>query len=90
MQDELDGQLRRQFALSHRPLADAQFVARVTGQLHARASLDSALRVLNGSVRAILSGLAVGITAPLRLRHAGLLALAAAAVAVCTALQSSL
>jgi hypothetical protein len=90
MQDELDGQLLRHFAASQRPLADAQFLAQVTQQLHARAGADAVARVFHGVVRAILGGLAVGIAAPLRLRYAGLVALAAAAVTLATALVSSL
>jgi hypothetical protein len=90
MRDELDGQLLRHFAASQRPLADAQFVAQVTRQLHARAGVDTVLRVFHGAVRAILGGLAVGITAPLKLRYAGLLALAAAAVTLGSALLCSL
>jgi hypothetical protein len=90
MRDELDGQLFGAFAAGQRPLADAQFVAQVRRQLHARAGVDALARVLNGAVRAILGGLAVGIAAPLRLRYAGLLALAAAAITLGAALVSSL
>jgi hypothetical protein len=39
-------------------------------------------------IATILSGLATGIAAPLRLRHAGLLAIAATAITLWTALQS--
>ena len=90
MRDELDGQLLRHFAVSQRPLADAEFVERVTRQLHARAGVDRVVWTLQGAVRAILTGLRVGIAAPLRLRHAGLVALAAAAVTLGSVLLSSL
>ena len=83
---ERDPSLLREFALSQRPLADAQFVAQMTRQLQARAGADAAVRVLHGAVRAVLTGLAVGIAAPLRLRYAGLAALAAAAVTLGSAL----
>jgi hypothetical protein len=43
---------------------------------------------LGSIVATILSGLATGIAAPLRLRHAGLMTLAAAVVTLWTALQS--
>jgi len=90
MRDELDGRLLRHFARSQWPLADARFVAGVSARLHARAGRDTLIRVLHGAVRAILTGVQVGIAAPLRLRHAGLVALAAAAVALCTIVASSL
>lgn len=90
MRDELDGQLLRRFAASQRPLADAQFVAQVMRQLHTRSGLDTFARALHGAVRAILNGVAVGIASPLRLRYVGLLALAAAAVTLGSALLTSL
>lgn len=90
MRDELDGRLLRHFAASQRPLADAQFVAQVTRQLQARAGADGLVRALHAAVRAILSGLAIGIAAPLRLRYAALLALTAAAVTLGSALLGSL
>jgi len=91
MPDELDTQLLRWFGDSRQPLVDAQFVARVTAQLQglqgprgARARLSA----LGSIVATILSGLITGIAAPLRLRHAGLMTLAAAAITLWTALQS--
>ena len=69
-------------------LVDAQFVARVAAQLQgprgARARFSGARSV----IATILSGLITGIAAPLRLRHAGLMTLAAAAITLWTALQS--
>jgi hypothetical protein len=90
MSDELDPLLLRAFALSERPLADAEFVARMTAQLRPRGSVAGIARALPAAVAVMLRALAIGITAPLRLKHAGLLALAAVAVAICTVLQSSL
>ena len=90
MRDELDGRLLRHFANSQWPLADARFVAGVSAQLHARAGRDALIRVLHGAVRATLTGFQVGISAPLRLRHAGLMALAAAGFTLGTILLSSL
>jgi hypothetical protein len=88
MPDELDTQLLRWFGDSRQPLVDAQFVARVTAQLPgtrgARARFSSARSV----IATILSGVVTGIAAPLRLRHAGLMTLAAAVVTLWTALQS--
>jgi hypothetical protein len=87
MPDELDTQLLRWFGDSRQPLVDAQFVAQVTAQLPgrgARASFSGARSV----IATILSGLVTGIAAPLRLRHAGLMTLAAAVVTLWTALQS--
>lgn len=78
MSDELDPRLLRWFAASHRPLADAQFVARVTAQLSA-ASGRGVAETVRGALRALGAGLATGIAAPLRLRYAGLMALALAA-----------
>lgn len=89
MRDELDGQLLRHFAASQRPLADAEFVERVTRQLHARSGADGVSRVLHGAVRSILAGFEAGIAAPLRLPYAGLVALAAAAVTLGSVLLSS-
>jgi hypothetical protein len=88
MPDELDTRLLRWFEDSRQPLADAQFVARVTarlpGQRGARASFSSA----RSAIAAIRSGVVTGITAPLRLRHAGLMILTAAVVTLWSALQS--
>jgi hypothetical protein len=89
MQDELDPQLLRSFAENQRPLADAQFVARVSAQLHAGASLRSLGAGLRAAVRATFSGLLIGLVAPLRLKYAGLVALAGAAVTVWTLLQGA-
>jgi hypothetical protein len=84
MQDERDALLLREFARSQRPLADAQFVRQVRERLPAF-SLGRLLGVaLSGMIRSIFTGLSFGIVAPLRMRHAGLVALAALAFALWT------
>lgn len=81
MPDELDAQLLRRFADSYQPLVDAQFVAQVVARMPPasgpRLLHPGALRSVPGT---IVGALLTGIAAPLRLRHAGLMALAAAAV----------
>ena len=81
MSDELDAQLLRSFAAGEQPLADAQFVARVMAQLDVggRRGWRAAARA---AVRAFGAGLAAGVAAPLRLRHAGLVAATVVAVTV--------
>jgi hypothetical protein len=82
MPDELDAQLLRRFADSHQPLVDAQFVAQVLARMPPASGVrlhPAALRSVPGT---IVGALLTGIAAPLRLRHAGLMALAAAAVTV--------
>lgn len=89
MSDERDALLLREFARSQRPLADAQFVEHVTERLQ----LLSARRLLGvalaGALRAISTGLSFGIVAPLRMRNAGLVALAALGVVLWSILGSS-
>ena len=90
MLDERDPLLQRAFAQSHRPLADAQFVAQVSERLQ----VFSARRVLavavGGPLRAIFTGLSFGVVAPLRMRHAGLVALTALGFALWALVTSSL
>ena len=86
MPDELDARLLRWFAQSHQPLADAQFAARVTAQLRGRGSARLRVQIPRALPGIVLRSLLVGVRAPLRLRHAGLLALAAAVVTLCSAL----
>jgi len=89
MPDERDAMLLREFAQSQRPLADAQFVAQVTERLQ----VFSARRVLavavGGPLRAIFTGLSFGVVAPLRMRHAGLVVLAALGFALWALVSSS-
>lgn len=82
MSVELDPLLLRAFARSDQPLPDAEFVARVVAQLRPRASLPGIAEALISATDAALRGLATGFAAPLRLRYAGLVALAAMLVAV--------
>jgi len=90
MLDERDALLLREFAQSERPLADAQFVAQVRDRLR----VFSARRLLGvavaGALRAIFTGLSFGVVAPLRMRHAGLVALAALGMALWSIVRSSL
>jgi hypothetical protein len=90
MPDERDPRLLREFARSERPLADAQFVARVTERLPQFSARRLLSVVVAGSLRAIFTGLAFGVVAPLRMRHAGLAALAALGLALWSILNSSL
>ncbi len=88
MPDELDTQLLRWFGDSRQPLVDAQFVARVTARLPRQRGARASFSGARSAGAAILTGLVTGIAAPLRLRHAGLLAIAATAITLWTALQS--
>jgi hypothetical protein len=83
MSDELDARLLEYFAASNRPLADAQFAARVTAQLHASGRRGFG-QAVDGALRAGYTGFVAAIAAPLRLRHAGLVGLAVGAVTVWT------
>jgi hypothetical protein len=80
--DELDAQLLRRFAEARQPLADLPFVTQVAARLPTTFGPGVHLRALRGVPGTILGGLITGITAPLRLRYAGLTAVAAAAVAL--------
>jgi hypothetical protein len=89
MSDELDPELSRLFSEANQPLPHAEFHARVLERLHPpRAWSGLAGAVICGS-RAALSGLAMGIIAPLRLRpgYIGLMTVSAAALVIWTALQ---
>jgi len=89
MPDERDALLLREFARSERPLADAQFVAQVTERLQVFSARRLLAVVVAGSLRAIFTGLTFGVVAPLRMRHAGLVALAAVGIAIWSILSSS-
>ena len=88
MPDEPDPQLLRWFAESRVALDDGQFTERVLGRLRPARGPLLRVGIARSISAAILSGLATGIAAPLRLRRAGLLALVAAAVTLCTGLLS--
>ena len=90
MQDERDLELLRHFAGSVRPLADAQFVARVSERLPAYSGRRLLTAALTGAGFGVGSGVSFGIVAPLRLRRAGLVALAAIGIAIWTLVRSSL
>ncbi|MGP8035622.1 MAG: hypothetical protein ACLPQ6_15950 [Steroidobacteraceae bacterium] len=89
MSDELYPQVLRAFAHSEQPLPDAEFVARVVAQLRPRGSVAGIARALPAAMAVILRALATGLTTPLRLRYAGLVALAAALVTVWSLLAAA-
>ena len=78
MQDELDAQLLRRFALAARPATDAHFTAQVMAQLRARRAFEFSARGLYSLLGTIGTGLATGLAAPLRIRHAWLMLTGAA------------
>lgn len=81
MPDELNGQLLRLFADGQRPLADVQFVAEISERL-GHSSAGGVLDTLRAGFGTAFRGMLTGVTAPLRLRHAGLVALAGAALSL--------
>lgn len=89
MPDERDPLLLREFARSQRPLADPQFVARVSERLQRFSARRLPGVVLAAALRGIFTGLSFGIVAPLRMRNAGLVALGALSIALWTLLGSS-
>jgi len=90
MLDERDPMLLREFARSQRPLADAQFVARVTERLEVFSARRLLAVAVGGPLRAIFTGLSLGVVAPLRMRHAGLVALTTLGFALWSLVTSSL
>jgi len=82
MPDEPDAQLLRSFAQADQPLADAQFVAQLTARLPGGAAASAPFEALGAALQTIGRSLLTGIAAPLRLRHVGVMALAALAVTV--------
>ncbi len=90
MQDERDALLLREFARSRRPLADAQFVRQVRDRLHVLSPGRLLAVALSGMIRAIFTGLSFGVVAPLRMRHAGLVTLAALGLALWSIVNGSL
>lgn len=82
MPDEPDAQLLRRFAAAQRPLTDEYFVAQVSARLRAAPGVRARLGALWSVPGIILRVLGTGICAPLRLKYAGLMAAAAAAVAL--------
>lgn len=90
MPDEPDALLLRRFAESHRPLADAQFVARVAARLPAYSLRRALAGAGTAALRGVFAGVAFGLVRPLRLRNAGVVALAALGMCVWSVLQGSL
>jgi hypothetical protein len=88
MPDELDPQLLRWFAHTRQPLTDVQFTAQVMARLQHPRRLRLSLNAARDITATIVAAFTTGIRAPLRLRHARLLAIAAAAVTLWTAVQS--
>jgi hypothetical protein len=89
MQDERDALLLREFARSQRPLADAQFVRQVRERLQVFSAGRLLAVALSGVIRAVFTGLSFGVVAPLRMRHAGLVALAALGFALWAIVKGS-
>jgi len=78
MSDELDGQLLQRFAESHRPLADAQFVAQI-GQ---RREPADALGTLCSAWDTARAGIAIGVGTVWRRPYTRLMALLGAALSL--------
>jgi hypothetical protein len=91
MSDELDPDLSRVFAEATQPLPPAEFHARVLERLHQPRGWSGLAHVVVRSSRAALSGLAMGVVAPLRLRagHIGLMLMSAAVLVIWAALQGA-
>jgi hypothetical protein len=81
MSDELETQLRRHFASAATPLAAEQFVLATSERIAARRRWPLSARSLPGLAATVAGGLAAGL-AVLRLRHARLMVMGAAAVSI--------
>ena len=88
MPDELDPQLMRWFAQTREPLSDERFMARVTARLPVQRLHWPSFSSAGAILATVLGAVAIGIRAPLRVRHAGLMVLAAAAVTLWSAVQN--
>jgi hypothetical protein len=82
MSDELDPNLLRLFAETKQTLPGAEFEAQVLARLDRPQSLRDIARVSVFTLRAALSGITMGIRAPLRLRGSYLGAMAASTAAL--------
>ena len=91
MSDELDPELSRLFAEASQPLPDVEFRARVIERLHQPYGWFGLAHAVICSGRAAVSGLAMGIAAPFRLRpgHIGLMTVWAAALLIWATLQGA-
>lgn len=81
MSDELETALRRSFATAAAPLAGEEFVAGTAARLADRRRRTLDMRGLRSLAATIAGGLAAGLVV-LRLKHARLMVLGAAAVSV--------
>lgn len=81
MSDELDAALRRHFASAAEPLAAEDFVAGTAARLAAARRWSLNTRSLSRGAATIAGGLAAGLAA-VRLRHARLMVMGAAAVSL--------
>jgi hypothetical protein len=90
MLDDRDPMLQREFARSQRPLADAQFVAQVTERLQVFSARRLLAVAVGDPLRGIFAGLAFGVVAPLRMRHAGPVVVAALGLVLWSILNRSL
>ena len=79
MSDELDPNLLRLFAETKQTLPGSEFEAQVRARLHRPQSLLDIVSLSVFTLRAALSGITMGIRAPLRLRGSYLGAMAASA-----------
>jgi len=84
MPDEFDLQLSRWFAQANQPLAPADFQARLVGGLARSHSWMRPAQASTAIVRAISSGLILGITSPFAAgrAHLGVLAVSGAAMMI--------
>jgi hypothetical protein len=81
MSDELEATLRRRFASAAAPLAAEEFIATTAARLAATRRWSLNARGLSSLAATVAGGLATGLSA-LRLKHARLMVMGAAAVSV--------
>jgi hypothetical protein len=89
MSDELDPELLRLFVEADQPLPDADFRNRVNEALNRPQGWRDVVRALAEATRAVLSGVAIGIAAPFRIRTSrlGLMAASGTALVIWATLQ---
>ena len=89
MSDDLDPNLMRLFAQANETLPGLEFQARVNARLHRSARWLDLTRSVGSVIHAALSGIALGITAPFKLRsgYVGLMAASAAVFSIWMSLQ---
>jgi anti-sigma factor RsiW len=88
MSDEFDPGLARLFREASQPLSDAGFHARLMARMKKQRGLAA---IVTSATRALLSGLAIGVAAPFRLRpvYVGMLAACGVALMIWETLQST-